>query len=155
MIKIVTRIVVNGKSSLQISRWLRTLNRDRYLQWHQDHKDYKRVKITRSFVGSVIYFEEVIEGFRIKFRWEVIELRKNELLVMKACFFYPIYLQLSMKEINGNTEISHELRIGFVFHRFEKIFDGLIRLFVFTNKRAKALDRHATEEFRNLEQLIV
>ena len=155
MIRIVTRIVVNAKSSLQISRWMRTLNREKYLQWHQAHKDYKRIKITRSFVGSVIYFDETIEDLRIRFRWEVIELRGNELLIMKARFFYPIYLQLSLKEINGNTEVLHELRIGFELCGVEKIFDALISLFVFTNKRAKALDRHATEEFGNLERLIV
>lgn len=154
MIRIITRIIVNGKSPLQVSRWLRTLNRKQYLQWHQAHKDYKRIKMTRAFVGSIIYFDEIIEGFRIKFKWKVVKLKDSELLILKACFFYPIFLHLSLKMINGNTVVSHELRIGFEFHGFEKFFDVPIKLFVFTDKIATALDKHAKEEFRNLEQLI-
>ncbi len=154
MLKFVTKIKINGKSSLQISNWFRTLNRERYLQWHPDHKDYKLIKTTPAFVGSIIYFDEIIKGFRINFKWEVIELRGNEMMLLKAIFFYPVYLQIFMKEINQDTKVSHELRIGFEFKGFEKVFDTMISLFIFTNKRAKALDHHAIEEFGNLELLI-
>lgn len=37
----------------------------------------------------------------------------------------------------------------------EKIFDWFIKNFIFTEKKIKALERHAAEEFKNLEKISV
>jgi len=150
----VTRISIKGKSASQVFDWLCSLNQERYLQWHPAHKDYRLSKGPKGFVGNIIYFDEQIDGFRINWEWKVVDLRENELILMKARYFYPICLSLSLKEIRGNTEVAHELRVGFAFKGFEKPFDWLVSRLIFTDKRAKALNQHAIEEFKNLERLI-
>ncbi|MDI6603145.1 MAG: hypothetical protein QME57_03475 [Patescibacteria group bacterium] len=73
---------------------------------------------------------------------------------MKAKAFYPIYLHLSGRKIDSNTEITHTLLIGFSFKGLEKIFDWFVRNFILTERKIKALEKHTTEEFKNLEKMI-
>lgn len=142
------------KSISKIYDWLLNLDNERYLKWHSAHKSFTRIKETENFVGSIFHFDEVINGFRINFKWEIVEIKPDEFIKLKAKIFFPIYILLSMKNVNGDTVIIHQLNVGFSFMGLEKIFDWLVSHFILTQKKVKALDRHATEEFKNLENLI-
>jgi len=156
MIQITTDIIIKGKSPMQIFDWLSNLNQERYVQWHPNaHKDFKWIRKTKDFVGSIIYFNEVFDGYRVNCKWEILETKKDESNLMKAKTFYPIYLRLSVKKIIGeDTEVTHELLLGFSFYGLEKFFDWFVRKFIFTEVRREALKRHAMEEFKNLEKII-
>jgi hypothetical protein len=68
--------------------------------------------------------------------------------------FYPARLLLTAQKIGEDTELTHEIQVGFSFYGLEKIFDWFVRKFIFTEKKIKAIHRHATEEFKNLENII-
>lgn len=155
MLEIITKIIIKGKSPQQIFDWMLNLNQERYLEWHPTaHKSYRRIKETENFVGSIIYFEETLGDFRVNYKWEVVDLKTDNLILMKAKIFYPVYLSLSFLATNKDTEVIHQLRIGFSFKGLEKIFDWFVRKFIFTEKKIGALERHAMEEFKNLENII-
>lgn len=158
MIQIITKIIVKGKSPQQIFDWLHNLNQERYLQWHPAHKDYRLIRETKNLTGSIIYFDETFGGRRVNYKWELIKVKRNlPVLVedkMKAKTLYPVYWHLSGEKINNDTKIIHKLMIGFSFKGLEKIFDWFVRKFIFTERRIKTLERHATEEFKNLEKII-
>lgn len=159
MIQIVTKIIVKGKSPQQIFDWMRNLNQEKYLQWHPiAHKTYRQSKETEDLIGSVIYFNEEIDSFRVDYEWEFVEVKKSlpisVEIKMKAKYFYPIYLNLSAKKVDIDTDVTHKLQIGFYAMGLEKIFDWFVRKFIFTKRQIEALERHATEEFKNLENII-
>ena len=159
MIQIITKIIVKEKSPQQVFDWLHKLDQEKYLQWHPTaHKNFKLIKEAENLIGSVIYFDEIFEGIRVKGKWEFVEVKRNLPISfeakMKAKIFYPVYLHLSGQKINSDTEITHTLMIGFSFKGLEKVFDWFIRKFIFTERKIKALERHAAEEFKNLENII-
>ena len=153
MITHTTMITVQKKPASQIYDWLLNLNRERYLKWHSDHRDYRVIHQTEHGVGSIFYFEEILDNVRLNFQWELVEFKKDEFILTRAKFPYPISLLLSMTEKDGNTEVKHELKLGFIHKRIARVADWLVSQLIFTNKKAKALSRHALEEFKNLEHL--
>ncbi|RLB05604.1 MAG: hypothetical protein DRG50_06995 [Deltaproteobacteria bacterium] len=154
MISIVTKIRVKGKTPTQISDWLVNLDHDRYLSWHPAHKDFRHIRKTENFVGSVIFFDEIINDVRMKGTWEVLEFQNGESVLLKARAIFPAYMRLSAKKIGEDTEITNELLIGFSFGFLGKIFDWFIKKFVFTERKVRALERHTKEEFERLEDII-
>ena len=157
MLRSVTKIIIRGKSPAQISDFLINLDQESYVRWHPAHQIYRYLKKTENGVGSIVRIEELLEGFKIGYTSEILEIKKSESKVtalVKGKTFYPIYLRLSAEKIGGDTEVTHELRVGFSFHGLEKVFDWFIRRFIFTERKIKAIKRHATEEFKNLENII-
>lgn len=147
MVNIATKIIVRGKSPPQIYNWLISLTPDKYHQWHpKTHINFYRS-------GDTIWFEEILDGLKVNYRWKLIELEEHESILMKAKF-YPIYLQLWLSPINRDTEVIHEFRVGFSFWRLEKIFDWFVRRFILTPRKIEAVKRHAIEEFKNLENIL-
>ena len=114
----------------------------------------RRNKITENIVGSIIYFDELFEGHRVQGEWKVIELKENELILLKAMFFIPIYSQASFLSFGKNTKVTHKVRIGFSFIGLEKIFDWFVNRFILTTQKKKAIEQHAREEFKNLESIL-
>ncbi|MCL0051041.1 hypothetical protein M1N22_04375 [Dehalococcoidia bacterium] len=158
MIKIVTKIMIRGKSPAQIADFLINLDQESYVRWHPAHQVYRYLKKTENGVGSIIRIEELLEdGVKIGYTSEVLEIKKSESKVtslVKAKTLYPVRLFLSAEKIGEDTEVTHELRVGFSFYGLEKIFDWFVRKFIFTERKIKAIHRHATEEFKNLENII-
>ncbi len=108
MIQINTKIIIKEKSPQQKFDLLSSLNQERYIQWHPtDHKNFKIIKQTKNLIGTIIYFDEVVEGIRVKGKWELIEVKRDFPILfevkMKAKTFYPIYLHLSGKKIKSDT----------------------------------------------------
>jgi len=153
MIKITTRIIVEGKKPSQIYNWIFYLTPEQYHQWHPNAHIVCERPVNLK-VEDTIWFEEVLNGFKISYKWKIIELKTDNSILMKAKFFYPIYLQLSFLPFNKDTEVIHELRIGFSFKGLEKIFDWFVKRFILTPKKVDAIKRHAIEEFKNLENVL-
>ena len=79
--------------------------------------------------------------YKIDFKWEVIEIEKDKRILMKAKYFIPITLELTLKEENKNTVVKHHLKIGYNGKR-AGISERIIRKYYFTDKVIKDLDRH-------------
>ncbi len=154
MIKITTEIIVPNTSPSQIFDWIMNLTPEKYRQW--DPKAHvgkiKRPSVLK--VGDKFWFEEVIDNYKISFRWIIKVLNRPNLFLMKASIPFPVYLQLSFLPLNKDSKVIHELRIGFNFFGLEKIVDFFITLFIMPGKKISAIRRHATEEFKNLEEIL-
>lgn len=159
MIKIITKILVKGKEPSQIYDFMIHLNLERAHQWHPVHvggthtRDHKETKDILK-VGDTVQFEEQIGDLKINYKWEIKRLEEPNLFAMKAKSPYPIYLQLSFLPAKGGTEVVHELGTGFKFIGLEKLFDWVMSKTKLTPKRIKAIKQHATEEFKNLENIL-
>lgn len=152
MITIVTKIFVNKKTPEQIYNWLLNLDYERYIQWHPTaHKDFKRIYINKNITGSIFYFDEFIGKLRVNYKWEIIKTKQNKLIFTKAKSVFPIYLLISLDNMFGGTEVTHDLRIGFKFIGIANLVDLFANSFILTFREKQAIHQHAKEEFTNLE----
>jgi len=155
MITLATEVEVKGKTPEQIIHWFMSLDNETYKKWHPEHMAWKTIKLTPNFVGSIIYFDEKIGAFRMKLTAEIVKAEPNRFLVFKLKGFMPIqsYLSLSLQPTSSGTKVIHEVKVGNggIFTKAVEWFlekSGLVGWF------EKALNKHAQEEFKNLEQLI-
>ncbi|MBA4369161.1 MAG: hypothetical protein C0403_16155 [Desulfobacterium sp.] len=154
MIIVTTEIVVNKVRPSQIFDWIMNLTPEKYRQW--DPKAHvgkiKRPALLKE--GDKFWFEEMIDEYKVSFKWKIIKIDKPNLFLMKAIVPFPIYLQLSFLPFNEDTKVIHELRIGFNFFGLEEIVDYFINFFIMPEKKITAIKKHATEEFQNLEKIL-
>ena len=158
MIQIITKIMIRGKSPAQIADFLINLDQESYVRMHPAHQVYRYLKKTENGVGSIFRLEELLEGdIKIGYTVEILEIKKSEskaTILVKAKTLYPARLLLSAEKIGEDTKFTHEVQMGFTFHGLEKVFDWFVRKFIVTERKIKAIHRHATEEFKNLENII-
>jgi hypothetical protein len=154
MTNLITKIEVLGKKPSQIYDFMLDLNREKYIAWHPtEHIDYRVVKETRDIIGSICFYHEKMDNLRVKYYWEVTELTKNQLIVMKAKHIISVYLILKLDETTQGTLVTHNLQIGYK-NGISNLVDWVVRNFIFTKNKRNSLERHANEEFKNLEKII-
>lgn len=146
----ITEITIRGKSPKEIYDFMFSLTQKKYILWHPEHQEFKVIKTTAEITGSIFYFKEIINGFKIQYNWEVVQVMKNHKILMRAKYFYPISLELVLRAENNNTIVKHILKIG----KKTGFISKIISRYFFTEKVEKDLQRHAIEEFTNLEWLI-
>ena len=155
MINHITKIEVLGKTPQQLYTFMFSLDKDKYVRWHPtEHKDFKIIKETKDTIGSVFLFHEQMDKLTVKYNWQVVELVENHKIVMRAQFFMPVYLILDFDKTANGTLVTHTLQIGFK-KKIMGLTDWFLQSFVFTHSKQKSLERHAHEEFKNLETLIL
>ena len=148
----ITKVEVLGKSPSQIYGFMFGLNKQKYLAWHEEHKDFKIVGQTKDTLGSVFFFHERMDKLTVKYKWKVTSIVPNHKIVMKAEYFIPIYLTLIFDKTLNGTLVTHDLQVG--TNPNSKILDWFVGTFILTKSKQKSQDRHAIEEFKNLEKLI-
>lgn len=109
-----------------------------------DGASYKK----RSGANFVFFLRNIA----LKIKEELIEAKPNKLLIYKGKSLIPAYLFLSFKPAKTGTIVTHSLKIGYK-GIFGKIIDWFTRKFYLTKAFEKALEKHAKEEFKNLEEL--
>jgi hypothetical protein len=147
-----TKIEILNKNPNQIYAFMFGLNKEIYTGWHPEHLDFKIIKQTPDTLGSIFYFHEKLDNLKIKYNWEVTLLEPNHKIVMTAKYFIPIHLILIFDKTEKGTLVTHDLQIG---TEKEGILDWFISKFIFTKRKKQSQDRHAVEEFKNLEKLII
>lgn len=147
---VVVVVTVNGKSPQELYEFMLNLDREKYLDWHKDHKDFKIVKHDPQIIGSIFYFEEFIGKKKINYNWKIISLKQNEKMILKAEHFYDVTLELTFTKSNENTIVTHALRFGLGNH----FLDFFVRKMFLTDTFRKNMQQHAEEEFKTLEHLI-
>ncbi len=146
----VTEITVHNKSPKQIYDFMFSLTQEKYLLWHPEHKEFKLLKSTPDTIGSVFYFNEVINGFKIDYKWKVVAIEKNKKILMKARkYSVRVLFEITFKEEGNDTKVRHYLKIG------NSLTSWIVKKYFFTETVIKNLDRHVKEEFKNLEWLIL
>lgn len=155
MIRWVTKIEIRGKSPEAVYDWIVTLNNKRYRQWHPAHREWRAVRGAPEQIGSLVLFDEQFEGFRVRFYGEVAAAHPKWLLRwrLKRLIPLPVHLTLGFEPVEVGTIVTHELIAGYN-STFGWALDALLRRTVLTPVFEKALDRHASEEFTNLEWLL-
>lgn len=153
MITFTTTVEVNGKSPDQIYDWILNLDNDKYKRWHPAHKEWKTIKRTPNEIGSIVYLDEQFNHFRLKLTGELVEVKPNRFLLYKYKSLIPGYLSLAFESTNRGTRVIHKTGIG-CKGLLGKIIDWTLRKLYFTRAFEEALEKHAKEEFRNLEEII-
>ena len=154
MIKITTEILIQNTSPEQIFDWIVHLTPEKYRQWDPKAHVGRIERPAVLNVGDEFWFEEYIDKYKISFRWKVKALNRPNLFLMKAKFPFPVNLRLSFLPMNKDTQVIHDLRIGFIFLGLEKIIDFFIQIFIMPEKKISAIKLHAIEEFKNLEKIL-
>lgn len=153
MITFTTTVEVTGKSSVQIYDWILNLDNDKYKRWHPAHKEWKTIKRTPNEMGSIIYLDEQFNRFRLKLTGELVEVKPNRILLYRLKSPISGYLSLVFEPTNTGTRVIHKIGVGYG-GLFGKIINWLLRKFYLTKAFEEALEKHAKEEFKNLEALI-
>jgi len=153
MLTFSTEIFIKGKSPQQIYDWMLELDDEKYKRWHREHLEWKTLKRTEDVVGSTIFFDEWIGKLRFKFKGEITEAEPNRLLVFKLKHFPPAYFLLRFEPADGGTKVVHEVGFGFK-GVLGAVFDALLKLTPLFKYFAREMERHAQEEFKNLEKVI-
>lgn len=153
MITFTTIVEVTGKSPDQVYDWVLNLNNDKYRRWHPAHKEWKTIKRTHNEMGSIVYLDEQFNHFRLKLTGKLVEVKPNRFLLYKWKSLISGYLSLTFESTNTGTKVTHEVGIGYK-GLLGKIIDWLLRKFYLTKAFEEALEKHAKEEFRNLEEII-
>lgn len=160
MFEIATRFTVEGISPLQITEWCWNLDDEKYRNWHPDHKSFRWMEKTESYVGSRCRFEETPGGvMRDHYTWQVARADIGEPfseLEFKAKHYhvYPVSITLSMKKNGSDTEFTHTLRTGVSLLGSEVILDGLVRILFLSGRRVEAFRQHVIEEYTNLPGML-
>ncbi len=149
---IVTSTVnVNGKTANDIFAFIQHCDKDTYLRWHTEHKDFRVIRKTDNFVGSKLYFKEIIKGFKVNYTWKVQHVEVGKYIELKANYLYPVYLILTFKDEMDGTFVQQDLIMGKKNQLFN--VDWLIKRLIITPTVAQNLRNHFVEEFKNLEHL--
>ena len=150
--KITSTVKVIGKNAHQIFSFIENCDKEKYQSWHVEHKDFEIKKRTEDFIGSEIYFKEIIKGFKVNYTWKVEQVEREKMIQLKAKYFYPMYLTLTFKDEPDGVCVQQDLIMG----RESQLIrlDWLIKKFILTNEVSRNLQTHFTEEFKNLETLI-
>ena len=150
--KITSTVKVIGKNAHQIFSFIENCDKEKYQSWHVEHKDFEIKKRTEDFIGSEIYFKEIIKGFKVNYTWKVERVEQEKLIELKAKYFYPMYLILTFKDELDGVVVQQDLIMGRESQLIK--LDWLIKKFMLTNEVSRNLQTHFMEEFKNLETLI-
>lgn len=154
MIEHVVEVSVVGVQPEQVWQWVVSMTDVKYREWHRNHRSYALLRSKDDLVGMRFHFDEVLEGkFRINLSWEIVEIEAPRRVVFRALILYPVRLELALDPTSEGTWVRHVLRIGGGSPLY-RLIDPLILRLIFTAERRALLDRHAREEFKNLERLI-
>ena len=153
MVIITTKIEIKGKTPEQIYNWILNLDDEKYKKWHPAHKAQKTIKRTLNEMGSIVYLDEQFNQFRLKLTGKLVEVKPNRFLFHKWKSLISGYLSLAFESTNTGTRVTHEVGVGYK-GLLGKIIDWLLKKFYLTKAFEEALEKHAEEEFKNLEVLI-
>jgi hypothetical protein len=147
-----TRVVINGKSPEQVSRFLLHLDEENSRQMDpENHRKSRVIEIDPDIIGSRYHRDEQIGRLNIKGEWLITEtqetIKKDEyIIVQKKMGMFPVELHHTLKKVEKGTELTHELYIGFTFLGIEKICDWFIEKFMLPSSQKAMRDKFKTLE---------
>jgi hypothetical protein len=104
-------------------------------------------------VGNLVYFDEYVGGYRLRFKAVVTEIISGKKLVwqMKKIVKLPAWLALDFEDNKDSVNIVHTLSIG--FGGVGRFLDPILRVY-FSAKFQRELESHAQVEFHKLADML-
>lgn len=134
---------------------------DRYRVWHP--KDHLFAEYTKKNsdgtvgVGSVIHLAEMLDAqpeFLVHIHTEITKLDETGYIHQPRIRGLKLAeMEYQFKEVRGGTQYTNSLTVGFRGW-LGKVFNPLIRRFVFDEQRGKAWIKHNVEEVGNFESFL-
>ncbi len=146
-------VIVKEVTPQEIHHWLNTMDNEMFKTWHPAHDEYRIVRTKKDFIGSRIYFDETIQGFRINWTWEIIESHPPDTMIFKRVGL-PVYWTILLLDNDSGTEIINDMRFGIGWSWFDRLLKHGVENYYLTQKIQKAIIQHDRDEFIFLGKMI-
>jgi hypothetical protein len=147
MVRLQTRIHVDGISGREIYEFLAAPTDEAYQQWWPGtHLQLHPLGQTADHVGDAVYMDEYVGRRRVRMSAIVREADPGRRLVLqlKKVVALPATLSLEFADEDGGVAITHTIAAG--SEGAGRVLDPLLRL-IFTRRFASDLDEHVRTEF--------
>ncbi len=154
MIRLQTDICVPGLNSREVTDFMLNCDDASYQAWWPGvHLQFHTVRQVAGDVGNLVYMDEYVGRFRLKFHAVVTAAIPGKEITWQFVrgIRLPGRLILRLEDRAESVAISHVVEAG--FHGPGRIFDAILR-FWFTREFADALDEHVRTEFPKLRDLL-
>lgn len=154
MIRLQANIRVPGLNSREVTDFMLNCDDASYQAWWPGvHLQFHTVRQVAGDVGNLVYMDEYVGRFRLKFHAVVTAAIPGKEITWQ--FVRGVRLRgrliLRLEDKAKGVAISHVVEVG--FHGPSRIFDAILR-FWFTREFAGALDEHVRTAFPKLRDLL-
>ena len=155
MIRYTTTVEVTGLSSKDVYEFLLNCTDTQYQRWWPGtHLFFHTLKRTPTNIGNLVYMDEYVGDFRLKFYGIVREAVPHRSIIWQMRKFgvvLPAWLSLSPSDTATGVTIIHTMLVG--FHGIGRFLDGLLRFYL-SSKFENHMAAHAHTEFHKLRGLL-
>ena len=155
MIRYTTTVEVTGLSSKDVYDFLLTCTDTQYQRWWPGtHLAFHTLKRTSTNVGNLLYMDEYVGDFRLKFHGIVREAIPHQTIIWQMRKFgvvLPAWLSLNLSDTATGVTIIHTVSAG--FHGIGRFLDVLLRFYL-SSKFEQHMAAHAHTEFNKLRDLL-
>jgi hypothetical protein len=154
MIRLYTHVRVPGLNGREVTDFMLNCDDASYQAWWPGvHVQFHTVRRFPGDVGNVVYMDEYVGSFRLKFHAVVVAAVPGSEIAWQFLrgVRLPARLVLRLEDEADGVGISHVVEAG--FHGPARVFDVILRLW-FTRDFADALDEHVRAEFPKLRDLL-
>jgi hypothetical protein len=154
MITFRSEVKIQGISGNELIQFMVNCTDADYQEWWPGtHLAFHTIKRYPDQIGNLVYFDEYVGKYRLKFHGVVREFIPAQKIVwqMKFGIRLPVWIILECRDQPDSLYISHTVRAGFC--RIGSILDPVLKIYL-TTRFFKELDNHAHTEFPMLAKLI-
>ena len=154
MITMTTKVNVKGVTGKSISEFMLNCTDEDYQRWWKGiHLSFHTIKRYPDNIGNLVFFDELVGKYRLKFTGKVIEVIPGKKLVwqMISGVKLPGWLTLVFEGNKDGVEITHTIKIG--FNGAGRILDPLLKAY-FSDDFKKELNEHTQIEFHKLANIL-
>ena len=155
MIRYTTTVEVSGLSSKDVYDFLINCTDTQYQRWWLGtHLAFHTIKRTPTNIGNLVYMDEYVGDFHLKFYAVVKEVVPNRTITWQMRKFgvlLPAWLNLNLSDTDTGITIIHSVSAG--FHGIGRFLDVLLRLYL-SSKFEQQMAAHAHTEFHKLRALL-
>jgi uncharacterized protein YndB with AHSA1/START domain len=155
MITYTTRFEVAESSAKDIHRLLLSCDDDQYRRWWPGtHLAFHAIKRTPTNVGNLVYLDEYVGDFRLRFHGVVKALVPDREIVwqLRALgIFLPAWVVVTLSDTPNGVMFTHTVSAG--YRDIGSILDVLLRRYL-SRKFERQMAEHAQVEFNRLRDLL-
>lgn len=149
-----TKVNVKGVTGKSIFEFMLNCTDEDYQRWWEGvHLSFHTIKRYPDNIGNLVFFDEFIGHYRLKFAATVTEAIPNKKIVwqMTKGLKLPGWLTLVFEDSPDGVEIIHSIKLG--FNGSGRILDPILKVYL-SSAFEKELNEHARIEFHKLAQLL-
>lgn len=154
MISLRSETTVQGVTAGQIIHFMLHCNDQKYRNWWPEtHFRFHTINPEDGYVGSLVYFDELIGKRRLKFKAVIVNYIPDKSIQwqLKSGVLLPASVTLECQQTSNGLKITHTLRAG--YNSAGRVFDPFIRIYL-SKKFEQDLNEHAQYEFQRLSELL-